>query len=107
MPNSETAFVPKMNDKTVIVTGGNSGIGFSTARVLAEHGARVILAVRDERKGKQAADAIGGRTEFRKLDLASLASVRAFANTWDGPIDLLINNAGISAPSLGRTADGF
>jgi NAD(P)-dependent dehydrogenase (short-subunit alcohol dehydrogenase family) len=96
-----------MNNKTVIVTGANSGIGFATTKVLADRGARVILAVRDERRGEQAANAIAGRTEVRKLDLASLASVRSFADSWNGSIDLLINNAGISAPSLGRTADGF
>ncbi len=50
---------------------------------------------------------MGGSTEVRELDLASLDSVRAFAAGWDGPIDLLINNAGIMIPPLSRTADGF
>src|ERR1035438_5885954 len=107
MPNSNTAFVPKMAGKTVIITGANSGIGFATAKVLAERGARVVLAVRDEKKGKKAADAIRGVTEVRKLDLANLESVRAFVRSWEGPIDVLINNAGITASSLSRTADGF
>src|ERR1035441_2500892 len=107
MPNLNTAFVPKMAGKTVIITGANSGIGFATAKVLAERGARVVLAVRDEKKGKKAADAIRGVTEVRKLDLANLESVRAFVRSWEGPIDLLINNAGITASSLSRTADGF
>ena len=48
-----------------------------------------------------------GETEVRELDLASLASVRAFADAWDGEIDLLINNAGVMIPPLSRTADGF
>ena len=48
-----------------------------------------------------------GETEVRQLDLASLASVREFAAAWDGEIDLLINNAGVMVPPLGRTADGF
>jgi NAD(P)-dependent dehydrogenase (short-subunit alcohol dehydrogenase family) len=107
MAISDTAFVPDMNGKTAIVTGSNSGIGFATARTLAERGARVVLAVRNATKGKQAADAIRGVTEVRQLDLASLDSVRTFVREWDGPIDLLINNAGITAPALCRTADGF
>ena len=63
--------------------------------------------MRNTEKGKAAAATTPGRTEVRELDLASLHSVRAFAAGWDGPIDLLINNAGVSAPSLTRTADGF
>jgi NAD(P)-dependent dehydrogenase (short-subunit alcohol dehydrogenase family) len=107
MAISDTEFVPNMKGKTVIVTGANSGIGFATAKTLAERGARVVLAVRNATKGKQAADAIRGVTEVRKLDLASLDSVRAFVREWDDPIDLLINNAGITSPTLRRTADGF
>lgn len=53
------------------------------------------------------ASATPGTTEVRELDLANLASVRAFAAKWDGPFSILINNAGVSAPSLSRTADGF
>ena len=107
MPIPNTAFVPDMAGRTVIVTGSNSGIGLATAKALAGRGARVVLAVRDMAKGRKAADAIHGATEVRALDLASLDSVRAFAMAWDGPIDLLINNAGITAPSLRRTAEGF
>lgn len=107
MTDLNAAFVPAMKGKTVIVTGANSGIGLATAKVLAERGARVVLAVRDTVKGKQAAGALHGVTEVRKIDLASLESVRAFAAAWDGPIDLLINNAGITAPTLSRTVDGF
>ena len=107
MPNSNIAFVPRMDNKTAIITGSNSGIGFATAKVLADRGATVILAVRDEKKGKQAAAAIRGRIEVRKLDLANLDSIRTFAGAWDRPIDRLINNAGVTAPSLSRTADGF
>jgi NAD(P)-dependent dehydrogenase (short-subunit alcohol dehydrogenase family) len=107
MAVSNSAFVPKMTDKTAIVTGSNSGIGLATARTLADRGARVVLAVRNVAKGEQAAAAIRGVTEVRKLDLANLDSVRAFASAWNGSIDILINNAGISAPGLGHTADGF
>ena len=107
MPNSKTIFVPNMNGKTVIITGANSGIGFATAKALAERGARVVLAVRNASKGKRAADAIRGTTEVRQLDLADLKSIRSFARAWDGPIDILINNAGLSVRELSRTADGF
>jgi len=96
-----------MTGKTVIVTGASSDIGLATARALAAAGARVVFAVRSIKKGKAAAGATPGGTEVRELDLASLDSVRAFAAGWDGPIDLLINNAGVSAPALTRTADGF
>jgi NAD(P)-dependent dehydrogenase (short-subunit alcohol dehydrogenase family) len=96
-----------MTGKTVIVTGASSGIGLATGRALAAAGARVVFAVRNTAKGGVAADATPGLTEVRQLDLASLDSVRAFAADWDDPIDLLINNAGVSAPSLIRTADGF
>ncbi|MCO5973330.1 oxidoreductase [Actinoallomurus sp. WRP6H-15] len=99
--------IPDMTGTTAIVTGANSGIGQATAHALAAAGARVVLAVRNAGKGKAAAAAIPGDTEVRELDLADLESVRSFAAGWDGPIDLLINNAGVSGPTLTRTADGF
>jgi len=107
MATFNVADIPDLTGKTVIVTGANSGIGQAAARALAGAGARVVSAVRDTEKGKAAAAAMPGLTEVRELDLASLDSVRAFAVGWDGPIDLLINNAGVSGPSLSRTADGF
>jgi NAD(P)-dependent dehydrogenase (short-subunit alcohol dehydrogenase family) len=99
--------LPDMTGRTAIVTGANSGIGRAAARALAGAGARVVFAVRDTDKGRAAADATPGTTEVRRLDLADLASVREFAGGWDGDIDLLINNAGVMVPPLGRTADGF
>jgi NAD(P)-dependent dehydrogenase (short-subunit alcohol dehydrogenase family) len=99
--------LPDMSGRTAVVTGANSGIGLSVSRALAAAGARVVLAVRSIERGKAAAAGIPGATEVRELELASLDSVRAFAAGWHDPIDLLINNAGISAPSLERTADGF
>jgi len=88
-------------------TGGNSGIGLAAARVLAGAGALVIIAVRDQAKGQRAASEIGDDTEVRALDLADLNSVRAFAAETIEPIDVLINNAGVMAPPLSRTVQGF
>jgi NAD(P)-dependent dehydrogenase (short-subunit alcohol dehydrogenase family) len=107
MPTFSAANIPDMAGQTVIVTGANSGIGRVAASTLADHGARVILAVRNTDKGDTAAAQMSGTTEVRRLDLASLASVKEFAAGWDGPIDILINNAGIMIPPLSRTADGF
>ncbi len=91
----------------MIIPGATSGIGRAAARALADAGAHVVLAVRSSDKGRAAAAAIGGDTEVRQLDLASLGSVRDFAAAWEGPIDILINNAGVMVPPLGRTAEGF
>ncbi|MFC0041814.1 oxidoreductase [Actinomadura rayongensis] len=99
--------VPSLDGRTVVVTGANSGLGRATARVLAARGARVILAVRDTAKGREAAAAMPGATEVRRLDLADLASVRAFAADVTESVDLLINNAGVMIPPFSRTADGF
>jgi NAD(P)-dependent dehydrogenase (short-subunit alcohol dehydrogenase family) len=107
MATFDSTDVPDMTGRTAIVTGANGGIGRSVSRALTEAGARVVLAVRDAGKGKAAADGMPGATEVRELDLGRLDSVRAFAAGWDGPIDLLINNAGVAAPALARTADGF
>jgi NAD(P)-dependent dehydrogenase (short-subunit alcohol dehydrogenase family) len=94
--------------RTAIVTGANSGIGLETAKALAAAGALVVLAVRDVKKGEAAAAVIPGKREVRELDLANLASVRAFAAAWgEAEIGLLINNAGVMIPPLTRTADGF
>jgi NAD(P)-dependent dehydrogenase (short-subunit alcohol dehydrogenase family) len=107
MSTFSTADLPDMSGRSVIVTGANSGIGAAAARALASAGARVVLAVRSLDKGRAAAATMPGETEVRELDLANLASVREFAAAWDGEIDLLINNAGVMAPPLTRTADGF
>ncbi len=96
-----------MTGRTVVVTGANSGIGRAAARALAAKGARVVLAVRDPAKGRAAAATMTGDVGVRRLDLADLASVRAFAEDFPEPIDVLINNAGLMMPPLGRTADGF
>ncbi len=107
MTRWSTDAIPSQAGRTVIITGATSGIGFAAAKVLVDKGARVVLAVRNQTKGADAVARLGGRAEVRSLDLADLSSVRAFAEAWDGPIDLLINNAGVMAVPLGRTAEGF
>ncbi len=99
--------LPDLGGRTFVVTGANSGIGLVAARALGRAGAHVVLAVRDEAKGEQAARSIQGSTEVRRLDLADLASIRAFAERWEGDIDVLVNNAGVMALPERRTADGF
>jgi NAD(P)-dependent dehydrogenase (short-subunit alcohol dehydrogenase family) len=101
------ADLPDMTGRTVVVTGANSGIGAVATRELASAGAHVVLAVRDPARGEAAAATMPGSTEVRRLDLADLASVRAFAAGWDRPLDVLVNNAGVMAVPEGRTKDGF
>jgi NAD(P)-dependent dehydrogenase (short-subunit alcohol dehydrogenase family) len=99
--------VPDQTGRSVVVTGANSGIGFQAARVLAERGADVVLAVRDITRGEAAAGRIGAAVQVRRLDLADLASVREFAAGAPERIDVLVNNAGVMALPERRTADGF
>jgi len=101
------ADLPDLTGRTAVVTGANSGIGRVTARELARAGAAVTLAVRDVARGRAAAEGMAGDVTVRQLDLADLASVRAFAEATDGPVDLLVDNAGVMATSERRTADGF
>jgi NAD(P)-dependent dehydrogenase (short-subunit alcohol dehydrogenase family) len=107
--------IPDQKGRVAVVTGANSGIGFETARALAEKGARVILGCRDAEKGRDAERRIraavqGAHLLFLPLDLASLASIAGFAKTVEATepkLDILCNNAGVMMPPLGRTADGF
>ena len=99
--------IPDQTGRTVLVTGAGSGIGRAAAAALAAKGARLILAVRDQDKGRAAAAEMSGTVEVRPLDLSSLASVRQFADGIDGTVDVLINNAGTMTDSLQHTADGF
>jgi NAD(P)-dependent dehydrogenase (short-subunit alcohol dehydrogenase family) len=102
-----TADLPNLDGRTVVVTGATGGIGLITARELARVGAHVVLAVRDVARGSVAAASIPGSTEVRELDVASLASVRHFAESWTGDLDILINNAGIMQVPFALTADGL
>ena len=104
-----------LTGKHVLVTGASTGLGEETARALSAHGAAVTLAVRDLVRGTAAADRIrSGVPEadltLRELDLASLRSVRRFADGFlsdHGSVDVLINNAGVMACPFGTTVDGF
>ncbi len=102
-----------LTGKRAIITGGASGIGIETARALAGAGADVTLAVRDVDAGHRTAADITATTgniavHVGRLDLADPASVAAFAATWTGPLDLLINNAGVMAlPDLQLTPRGW
>ncbi|MGY1681822.1 oxidoreductase [Geodermatophilus sp. SYSU D01176] len=106
-PSWSTADIPSQTGRTVVVTGATSGLGLVTARELARAGARVVLAVRDPARGERAATTMSGDVEVRRLDLADLASVRAFAAGWSGDLDVLVDNAGIMMVPAGRTVDGF
>ncbi|HZE33364.1 MAG TPA: SDR family NAD(P)-dependent oxidoreductase, partial [Actinoallomurus sp.] len=102
-----------LTGRRAIVTGGASGIGVETARALAGAGAEVTLAVRNVDVGRKVAGEITARTGNAKvtaapLDLTDRASVTAFAGTWQGPLHILVNNAGIMAlPELHRSAEGW
>jgi len=96
----------------VIITGGASGIGVQTATSLARTGAEVTLAVRDVKAGEQVAgqviDATGNKHILvAPLDLADQTSVRSFVSGWEGPLHVLINNAGVMAAPLMRTPEGW
>jgi NAD(P)-dependent dehydrogenase (short-subunit alcohol dehydrogenase family) len=103
----DVADLPDQRGRTVVVTGASSGLGRATAAAFARAGAHVVLAVRDPERGERAAAGMTGSTEVRRLDLADLASVRAFAEAWEGSLDVLVNNAGVMAVPRGRTVDGF
>lgn len=102
-----------LTGKRVVITGGAAGIGTETARALAAAGAEITLAVRRLDQGRRVAGEIAGKTgnprvTAEPLDLVDRASVAAFTERWQGPLDILINNAGIMAlPRLHRTREGW
>ena len=102
--------IPDQHGRVAVVTGANTGLGFETAKALAERGAAVVLAVRDVDKGRQAAARTGGDVTVQQLDLTSLASVRTAAAALHDThprIDLLVNNAGVMYTPRRTTRDGF
>jgi NAD(P)-dependent dehydrogenase (short-subunit alcohol dehydrogenase family) len=109
------AEIPDQTGRVAVITGANTGLGYETALALAEHGAHIVLAVRNLDKGKDAAKLIGRRSPGRsvalqELDLKSLDSIRAAANQLRSDydrIDLLINNAGVMFTPESTTKDGF
>jgi NAD(P)-dependent dehydrogenase (short-subunit alcohol dehydrogenase family) len=109
------ADIPNQTGRTAVVTGANSGLGFHTCVQLARAGARVTMACRDPERGRAALERLRAQVPaadvtLAGLDLADLSSVRAFAAGWltgHEHLDVLVNNAGVMAIPLRRTADGF
>jgi NAD(P)-dependent dehydrogenase (short-subunit alcohol dehydrogenase family) len=108
--------IPSQAGKTALITGANSGIGYQAALELARHGAHVLLGCRNAAKGQAALERLhrevpGCSAEVAQLDMASLASIRAFAHSFASrgiALDMLINNAGVMAlPKREVTEDGF
>lgn len=107
--------IPSLSGKTAVVTGATGGLGYETARMLAEHGARVILAGRNADKGANALRRIRAKSPeadiaFELVDLGNLASITAFGTRLRAgtPIDILVNNAGVMTPPTRKTtSDGF
>jgi len=111
----DSSSISDQQGRIAIVTGSSSGIGYETARVLANKNAEVIIAVRNMKKGDAAAKKIrdgykDAKVKVMELDLARLESVRHFADGFMNAysrLDLLINNAGVMVPPYSKTADGF
>jgi NAD(P)-dependent dehydrogenase (short-subunit alcohol dehydrogenase family) len=104
-----------LHGRRAVVTGAGSGIGVETVRALATAGADVTLAVRDTDAGATVADRLraelppeSGKLSVARLELSDLSSIKAFAASWDGPLHILVNNAGVMAPPrIARTAEGW
>jgi NAD(P)-dependent dehydrogenase (short-subunit alcohol dehydrogenase family) len=107
--------IPNLREKVFIVTGANSGIGYESSFALAEKGATVIMACRNLERGQRSMDAIkkeipSAKLELMELDLASLASIRKFAETFSSKydrLDVLINSGGPIVAARSLTKDGF
>jgi NAD(P)-dependent dehydrogenase (short-subunit alcohol dehydrogenase family) len=113
--NWTTESIPDLSGKVIIVTGGNSGLGFASVKAFSAKGAHVVLASRSKQKGEKARLEImrqnpEGKVEVAELDLADLASVRRFAEAYQqkhSRLDVLLNNAGIMTTPYFHTRDGF
>lgn len=108
-------WMKNIQSKTIVVTGANSGLGLASVHQLAAHGVHVVMACRNMEKAEAARAGVlstnpHASTEIQQLDLASLASIRRFAENYVSsgkPIDVLLNNAGVMATDHVRTEDGF
>ncbi|MBB5068112.1 oxidoreductase [Saccharopolyspora gloriosae] len=115
MAHWTTSDIPDQHGRTVLITGANSGLGLHSSQVLAARGARVLMACRNPERGRGARDQVAAHAavepELVELDLADLASVRKAAeqvrDSTGDRLDVLMNNAGVMAPPLGATQDGF
>jgi NAD(P)-dependent dehydrogenase (short-subunit alcohol dehydrogenase family) len=113
--NWTTEYIPDLDGKVIIVSGGNSGLGFWSVKAFAENGAEVILASRSKENGEKAKAEIlkevpEGKIEVAELDLADLESVRRFAKNFQkkySQLDVLLNNSGIMTTPYFTTKDGF
>jgi len=113
--NWTTIDIPDLSGKTIIVTGGNGGLGYQAVKAYAEKGAKVIMACRNSAKGEEAKKQIIGiyptaDITVMELDLMDLSSVRSFATKFTQSqtrLDILLNNAGIMMGPYGLTKDGF
>ena len=113
--NWRPEMIPDLHGKTILVTGANSGIGLEAVKCFAARGAEIIMACRNADKAEDAAavvraDTADAELAIMSLDLADLGSIEAFANEVKrryGKIDVLLNNAGLMAPPLQHTKDGF
>jgi len=109
------AHIPDLTGKTILVTGANSGIGLEAVKLFAANGAEVVMACRNTAKAEAAVEQVREQTPDARLivmplDLADLASVKAFVVALKeriSKLDILLNNAGLMAPPLQRTKDGF
>ena len=104
--------IQDLSGKTVVITGSNSGLGLVSSHALAARGAHVIMTARDEQRGWAAKAKVehaipGASVEVRRLDTSSLESVRSFAKDFSGPLDILLNNAGIMAIPFSQSVDGY
>uniref|UniRef100_A0A3Q3J1T8 Uncharacterized protein n=1 Tax=Monopterus albus TaxID=43700 RepID=A0A3Q3J1T8_MONAL len=108
-------FINRLDGKTVIITGANTGVGKETARDLARRGARIVMACRDLERAEEARtdileDTGNENVVIRKLDLSDMKSIRAFAELIkkeEKQVNVLINNAGIMMCPYSKTVDGF
>ncbi|MBM31482.1 MAG: short-chain dehydrogenase [Chloroflexi bacterium] len=102
--------IHNLENKIVIVTGSNCGIGFEAAKIFANQGAKVVLACRDDERGRNAEELIGNGSKYINLDLTSFKNINNFSKIIKsefGSIDILLNNAGVMFPPFTKTDEGL